>query len=59
VASLRGPFLLLLVGMLMVFWPVIDRWLGLGLPYGGSISAAGFAVVVFGGLLLARALGDC
>jgi hypothetical protein len=56
VASLRGPFLLLLVGVLMVFWPAIDRQLGLDLPYGGSVSAAGIAVVIFGVLLLARAL---
>ena len=54
--SLRAPFLLLLVGILMVFWPAIDRRLGLDLPYGGSVSTAGSAVVVLGGLLLARAL---
>jgi hypothetical protein len=40
----------------MVFWPAIDRRLGLDLPYGGSVSTAGSAVVVLGGLLLARAL---
>lgn len=55
-SSLRGPCLLLLVGVLMVFWPAIDRRLGLDLPHGGSVSAAGVAVVVFGALLLARAL---